>query len=231
MIIIRRAQERGYFDHGWLQTHHTFSFADYYDPNHMGFRNLRVINQDIVAPNTGFGTHSHHDMEIITYVLRGVVTHQDSMENKGTIKPGEIQCMSAGSGVRHSEMNQSKSEPLELLQIWILPEKKGLTPGYQQLAFKQQSPQFRLLVTPEPQQEGCVTIHQDVKMFTVSMVPQQKRVYTITPHRHVWIQMIKGQIDIDGKTLNAGDGAAVSEQKQLTITAVTDVEFLLFDLN
>jgi redox-sensitive bicupin YhaK (pirin superfamily) len=229
MISVRRSDERGYFNHGWLQTHHTFSFADYYDPNYMGFRTLRVINQDTVAPNTGFGMHSHHDMEIITYVLRGVVTHQDSMGNKGSIHPGEIQCMTAGSGVRHGETNQSRTEPLELLQIWILPEREGLTPSYQQLAFKQQQ-QFRLLVSPEPQQ-GCVTIHQDVKVFTATMIPQQKRVYTITPNRHVWIQMIKGQIDIDGKTLDAGDGAAVSEQKQLTITAQTDADFLLFDLN
>lgn len=230
MITVRRSDERGYFNHGWLQTHHTFSFADYYDPNFMGFRALRVINQDIVAPDTGFGTHSHHDMEIITYVLSGVVTHQDNMGNKGTIQPGEIQCMSAGSGVRHSEMNQSKTEPLELLQIWLLPEKKGLTPGYQQLAFKQQMPQFRLLVSPEPQQ-GCVTIHQDAKIFTVSMIPQQKREYTITSDRHVWIQMIRGKISLDGKTITAGDGAAVSEQKKLVIVAETETDFLLFDLN
>lgn len=230
MIKIRPSAERGYFDYGWLQTRHTFSFSNYYDPNYMGFRNLRVINQDIVAPGQGFEMHQHRDMEIITYVLRGAVTHHDSMGNKGVIHVGEIQCMSAGVGVRHSEFNDSKTEPLELLQIWILPDLKGLTPNYQQMQFKKAELQFRLLVSSDGRQNSLI-IHQDVKLFTATFPAGHNFEYRLAPNRYAWVQMIDGEITIDNKLLVSGDGAAISNQELVKFNAKQKAEFLFFDLN
>lgn len=230
MITVRRSDERGYFDYGWLKTHHTFSFNGYYDPDYMGFRTLRVINQDIVEPGKGFAPHSHRDMEIITYVLRGAVAHEDSMGNKGTIKSGEIQCMSAGTGVRHSEYNASKSEELELLQIWILPEEEGLKPSYQQIAFKKTTPQFRLLVSPDGQQ-GSAIIHQDARIFTVSLNEDENFSYEIMPGHYLWIQMIAGKITSNNQELTPGDGAAVTGETSIQVNAKQQCEFLLFDMN
>lgn len=220
MITLRKSESRGHFDLGWLDTHHTFSFADYYDPHHMGFRKLRVINQDIVQSHKGFPPHQHANMEIITYVIRGEVTHKDSMDNKTVIKPNEIQRMSAGTGITHSEYNRSDNA-LELLQIWILPDQKNLTPSYEQIQFTQ--PHNNLL-------EHSLSIHQDVKIFTGCIDENQHLNYLIDKNRHVWIQLISGQIDINHVRLEMGDGAAISNETKLDIKALEKSHFLLFDL-
>ncbi len=230
MIQIRRSIDRGYFDHGWLQTYHTFSFANYYDPHFMGFRELRVINQDTVSPGEGFGTHTHNDMEIITFVIRGAVTHRDSMGNHGVIRAGEIQCMSAGTGVRHSEFNDSKTEPLELLQIWIIPDQEGLTPSYQQMTYSQQISAIQLLVSPNAEQ-GSLKIHQDVKLFLINLTANEKREYSLAANRYAWVQIVRGQIKLNYKILNAGDGASISGETLLSFIAMEATELLLFDLN
>lgn len=230
MIQIRRSIDRGYFDHGWLQTYHTFSFANYYDPHFMGFRELRVINQDTVSPGEGFGTHTHNDMEIITFVIRGAVTHRDSMGNHGVIRAGEIQCMSAGTGVRHSEFNDSKTEPLELLQIWIIPDQEGLTPSYQQMTYSQQISAIQLLVSPNAEQ-GSLKIHQDVKLFLINLTANEKREYSLAANRYAWVQIVRGQIKLNDKILNAGDGASISGETLLSFIAMEATELLLFDLN
>ncbi len=220
MITLRKSESRGHFDLSWLNTRHTFSFADYYDPDHMNFRQLRVINQDIVQPHKGFAAHQHHDMEIITYVISGEVTHKDSMDNQTVIRPNEIQRMSAGSGITHSEYNLS-DELLELLQIWILPDQKNLTPSYEQIAFE--APKNNLL-------QHSLNIHQDVKIFTGCLDQVQHLNYLIDKNRHVWIQLISGQIDINNMRLERGDGAAISEEIKLDINAHQKSHFLLFDL-
>ncbi len=230
MIQIRRAIDRGYFDHGWLQTYHTFSFAGYYDPHFMGFRDLRVINQDTVAPSEGFGMHTHNDMEIITFVMRGAVTHRDSMGNHGVIRAGEIQCMSAGTGVRHSEFNDSKTEPLELLQIWIIPDQEKLTPSYQQMAYKQQPSGIQLLVSPDGQQ-GSLKIHQDIKLFLINLTANENHEHSLTANRYAWVQIVRGQIKLNDNILNSGDGAAVSDESLVSLSAMEAAELLLFDLN
>jgi redox-sensitive bicupin YhaK (pirin superfamily) len=221
MITLRHSKERGHAKHDWLETFHTFSFADYQDPNHMHFRNLRVINQDIVQPETGFETHSHHDMEIITYIIRGEITHQDSMGNKTIIKSGEIQRMSAGTGVTHSEHNYGKNI-LELLQIWIFPDQKNLTPSYEQLQFTK--PHNALLLHP-------LHIHQDVKIFTGQLDQQENIEYVIPENYHVWVQLISGKLEINDQLLNPGDGAAISDENKLMMTAHENSDFLVLVLN
>ena len=230
MINIRHSAERGGFDYGWLKTQHTFSFNGYYDPNHMGFRTLRVINQDIVEPGKGFDPHFHRDMEIITYILRGSITHQDSLGNTSVIKAGEIQRMSAGTGVRHSEYNSSPNEVLELLQIWILPDKIDINPSYEQISFPKTMPQFRLLVSPDGHQ-GSLSIHQDVKIFTVALTAGKKFSYDLMPQRFAWLQLINGEISLDDQIVAPGDGVAIGEQDVINLTANQPSEFLLFDLN
>src|SRR5688572_3230287 len=232
MIKIRRSNERGHANHGWLDTYHSFSFADYYDPQNMGFRDLRVINEDFVAPAQGFPTHGHRDMEIITYVIDGELSHRDSMGNGETIRPHEVQRMTASSGVLHSEYS-SPTDKTHLLQIWILPEKKNLQPSYEQKLFAPEEKQGRLrLVASRGGDEGAITINQDVNLYASILSKDEEVSFDIRPGRHAWIQLISGALEINGRTLNPGDGAAISEESALKIRAMQDnSEFLLFDLN
>jgi redox-sensitive bicupin YhaK (pirin superfamily) len=231
MIEIRNAKERGHADHGWLDSHHSFSFADYYDPRFMGFRQLRVINEDRVQPGKGFGTHPHRDMEIISYVLDGALAHKDSMGNGSTIRPGEVQRMSAGTGVTHSEFNHSPDGVVHFLQIWIVPEKEGLPPSYEQRTFPESERQDRLrLVAARDGREGAVTIHQDVDVYAALLRPKVSVVHSLRPGRHGWIQVARGAISVNGNRLVAGDGAAVSNEASLNIEAIEPSEVLLFDL-
>lgn len=230
MLKIRRAGERGGADHGWLRTSHTFSFADYHDPAHMGFRALRVINEDRVAPRTGFGRHGHRDMEIVSYVLSGEIEHRDSMGSAGVLRPGEVQRMTAGTGVMHSEMNPSDEE-LHFLQIWILPEKAGLEPGYEQRSFPEAERRgvLRLLVSPTGE-HGSLRIHQDAKLFGTLLSAGESVTHAIAPGRHAWLQVARGAVSLNGVELRAGDGAAVSDEERLVIEAREPAEALLFDL-
>lgn len=231
MITIRKSEKRGHFNHGWLDTFHTFSFADYYDPAQMGFHALRVINEDRVQAGQGFPTHSHKDMEIVTYVLEGALEHKDSMGNVGIIKPGEVQRMSAGTGVTHSEYNPSTAEMVHLLQIWILPEKKGLTPSYEQKTFSPGQKKGKLcLIASRDGQNGSVTVHQDVNLFSSLLDKGQTLDWAPATGRHTWVQVVRGEIAINQQSLRTGDGAAVSEEKNLKLMAKQDAEFLLFDL-
>ena len=233
MINLRPAAERGHFDHGWLNTWHTFSFADYFDPAHHQFRSLRVINEDFVNPGGGFGTHPHRDMEIVTYVLEGGLAHQDSMGNGSTIRPGDVQRMSAGRGVLHSEYNHSKDELVHLLQIWILPEKKNLEPSYEQKTFSDDDKRNRLrLVASRDGRDGSVTIHQDAALYG-SVLEQGKSLrHPLAPGRHAWIQVARGSVTVNGKKLDQGDGAAVSDEPTIELTgaSASPAELLLFDL-
>jgi len=231
MLRIRKADERGHFDFGWLNTYHTFSFDQYYDPNHMAFRSLRVINEDRVAPATGFPTHSHRDMEIITYILEGELRHQDSMGNGSVIRPGDVQRMTAGTGVAHSEFNASQSEPVHLLQIWILPNQRNLTPGYEQKAFgeDERRGQLRLIASPDGR-AGSVAINQDANLFASLLRPGDSVEYKMSPERHAWIQLARGAAMVNGEALSQGDGAALSEESSIRIDAEGPAEVLLFDL-
>jgi quercetin 2,3-dioxygenase len=232
MITIRRAQERGHFDHGWLDTYHTFSFADYFDPAFMGFRSLRVINDDTVAGQQGFGTHGHADMEIISYVVSGELTHKDSTGAGGVLYPGDVQHMTAGTGVRHSEFNDSNS-PTRFLQIWILPEKRGLTPSYEQTYFKEEERTNALrLIATKDQQDGALKINQDVKLYASLLEPGKSVSFDVAKGRYGWIQVANGSLTVNGKELKKGDGAAITEESKLEITSTGDAtaEFLLFDL-
>jgi redox-sensitive bicupin YhaK (pirin superfamily) len=233
MINIRPSNQRGHANHGWLDTYHTFSFANYYDPRFMGFRALRVINEDFVAPGQGFGTHGHNDMEIITVVLEGALEHKDSMGNKGAILPGEVQRMSAGTGVRHSEFNHSAKEPVHLLQIWIEPEKRGITPSYEQKAFSvdDRKNTLKLLATRDPK-NGAVKINQDASLLTSVLEPGKSLDYSLSQNRYGWLQLTRGSVTVNGKQLNAGDGAAIEKEEKLAIknTGSSEAEFLLFDL-
>ncbi len=231
MITLRPAAERGHFNHGWLDTYHSFSFADSWDPKHMGFRSLRVINEDRVAPQMGFGTHPHRDMEIITYVLEGALAHKDSMGTGSVIRPGEVQRMSAGTGVLHSEFNHSPSEKVHLLQIWILPERRGLQPSYEQKNFpaEEKLNRFRVIASHDGR-DGSVTIHQDAQL-SAAMVEEGKTVsYELGEGRYAWLQVAHGEITLNGKALKAGDGAAVEKENQIEITGREQSEILLFDL-
>jgi quercetin 2,3-dioxygenase len=232
MIKIRRANERGHADHGWLNTYHTFSFADYYDPQNMGFRDLRVINEDFIAPAQGFPTHGHRDMEIITYVIDGELSHRDSMGNGETIHPHEVQRMTAGTGVLHSEFS-SATDRTHLLQIWILPEKQNLRPGYEQKLFTPEEKQGRLrLVASKGGDDGSVHINQDVKLYASIVRSGEKVKHEPANGRHAWVQLISGVLKVNGEELHAGDGAAIGEETVLNLAAAEDgTEFLLFDLN
>ncbi len=230
MLEIRPSNERGGGDYGWLKTHHTFSFDHYRDPNWMGFRSLRVINEDFVAPSGGFPTHPHRDMEIITYVLEGALAHKDSLGNGSIIHPGDGQRLSAGTGVRHSEANPSPKEPVHLLQIWILPDRHGHTPGYEQKSFSDEEKRgrFRLIASPDGV-EGSVTIHQDAKLYVSLLSSGQQVEHELAAGRFGWLQVAKGAVELNGKALKQGDGAATDEPK-LAIKASEDSEILLFDL-
>ncbi|MBZ5569052.1 MAG: pirin family protein [Acidobacteriia bacterium] len=234
MITIRPAAERGHFDHGWLNTYHTFSFADYYDPKHTHFRSLRVINEDTVQPSGGFGTHPHRDMEIITYILQGALAHQDSLGTGSTIVPGDVQRMSAGTGVLHSEFNHSKDELVHLLQIWIFPGERGLKPSYEQKTFPAQQKLNRLLLVASPDaSDGSVTIHSDARVYGSLLEAGKSVKHELAKGRGAWIQVVSGAIEVNGKRLAAGDGASIEDDKLLTITGRSESktsEFLLFDL-
>ena len=231
MIVKRPAAERGHFDHGWLDTSHTFSFADYHDPARMGFRSLRVINEDRVAPGKGFGTHSHRDMEIITYVLEGTLAHADSMGNRSTIVPGDVQRMSAGTGVTHSEFNGQRDRPVHFLQIWLLPDRRGLAPGYEQKAIPEAEERGVLrLVASRDGREGSVTIHQDADLYASRLLPGERVKHALAEGRHAWLQMVSGRVELNGTALGAGDGAAVSQETGLEVVALEPAHFLLFDL-
>jgi redox-sensitive bicupin YhaK (pirin superfamily) len=229
MIEIRHGAERGHFNHGWLDTYHTFSFDRYYDPRFMGFRALRVINEDRVAAGRGFGTHPHRDMEILTYILEGQLEHKDSMGTGSVIRPGEIQRMSAGTGVTHSEANASKTEAVHLLQIWILPEAMGIIPSYEQKQIDREAMRGRLqLIAARQPAAAAVTIHQDVRLFA-TLLEAETVTHELTAGRYAWLQVARGSIELNGAKLSAGDGAAVSEAGTLRISG--SGEALLFDLN
>ena len=231
MITIRPTNERGRVQFGWLDSRYTFSFGSYYDPNHVHFRNLRVINEDFVQPGTGFGTHGHQDMEIITYVLAGEVTHRDSIGNVAVIKPGEVQRMTAGTGILHSEHNLSTDEVLHLLQIWIFPEKKGLEPGYEQKQFPvtQREGKWQLLASQDAR-DGSLLIYQDVNLYATYLSRGEAISYFLAPNRHAWLQVTKGKLSLNGRSLEAGDGVGVSNESELHLQAAVDAEVLLFDL-
>ena len=233
MITIRPAHERGHFDHGWLDSYHTFSFADYWDPRHMNFGPLRVINEDRVAPAMGFPTHPHRDMEIITYVLEGELSHKDSMGNGSTMRPGEVQRMSAGTGVRHSEFNSSDTTPLHLLQIWIIPSADGFPPSYEQKEFPTAEKLNRLRIVASPDgAEGSVAIHQDARVYA-SVLEKAKAVqHEVAPDRKMWIQVARGAVVVNGRELRQGDGAGIQNEPTLEITGASDspAEILLFDM-
>ena len=231
MIRVRKAAERGHFDHGWLDTYHTFSFGDYYDPAQMGFRSLRVINDDRVQPGTGFGMHGHRDMEIVTYVLDGGLAHKDSMGTASVIKAGELQRMTAGTGVRHSEFNPSDRERVHLYQIWLLPERRGLKPSYEQLAVgrEENRGRFRLVASPDGA-AGSLTIHQDARLYLASLLPGDGVAHRIEPGRAAWLQVLRGSVSVPGNDLAAGDGVAVTDENAIAVQANVPSEVLLFDL-
>ena len=234
MITIRPAKERGHANHGWLDTYHTFSFADYYDPKNVNFRSLRVINEDRVAPGYGFGTHPHNDMEIITYVLEGALAHKDSMGNGSAIVPGEVQRMSAGTGIMHSEFNHSKSEEVHLYQIWIFPEEKGIEPSYEQKFFSDEEKLNRLrVIASQDAEDGAVKIHQDARLLATLLEDGKSVTHELKKGRNAWVQVARGSVDVNGRTLAAGDGAAISGEEEVTLTGNTNgkkAEVLLFDL-
>jgi redox-sensitive bicupin YhaK (pirin superfamily) len=231
MIRVRKAGERGHFNHGWLDTYHSFSFAGYFDEEHMGFRSLRVLNDDIVAPGRGFGTHGHSDMEILTYVLEGALEHKDSMGTGSVLHPGDVQRMTAGRGVRHSEFNHSKEEPLRLLQIWILPGEPGLTPGYEEKTFstEEKRGKLRLIASPDGRDDS-LTIHQDASVYASILAPGVTADHSFEPGRHGWIQVARGRMKLNGIELGRGDGVAVSDENEIHMEGVEEAEFLLFDL-
>jgi len=231
MITVRRADERGHFDFGWLDTYHTFSFGDYYDPRQQGFRSLRVINEDRVHPGRGFPTHPHRDMEIITYILSGALEHRDSLGTGSVIRPGEVQRMSAGTGVTHSEANPSTTEPVHLLQIWLLPRERGIRPSYEQKAFADEEKRGRLrLVASADGRDGSVRIHQDAGLHAALLAPGQEVTHRLAPERAAWVQVARGAVTLNGQPFGQSDGAAVSEEAELVIAGVEPSEILLFDL-
>jgi redox-sensitive bicupin YhaK (pirin superfamily) len=234
MIDIRRNLDRGHAEHGWLESYHTFSFADYTDPRYpynMGFRALRVINEDRVQPAQGFGTHSHRDMEILTYVIEGGLEHADSMGHGSVIRPGEVQRMSAGSGVTHSEYNASRDALVRFLQIWILPERRGIEPSYEQKSFSEEARRGRLrLVASRDARDGAIKIHQDVDFYATLLEPHESAELGIAPGRHAWVQVVRGDVDLNGTLLGEGDGAALSDEPRAVLTAHDASEILLFDL-
>jgi redox-sensitive bicupin YhaK (pirin superfamily) len=231
MIRIRRARDRGRFDYGWLDTSHTFSFGRYQDPRHMGFRTLRVLNEDWVQAGKGFPTHPHRDMEIVTWVLEGALQHEDSTGNGGVIRPGDVQRMSAGTGIRHSEYEASGRDPVHFLQIWVVPERRNLVPSYEQkrLPLAERPNGWRLLVSPDGAQ-GSVRFHQDARIWGAQLEADRELTYRPARGRHVWIQVARGAIRLNDTALEEGDGAAVHDEERLTIVARDGAEMLLFDL-
>ena len=231
MITIRKSSERGHINFGWLDTYHTFSFDQYYDPDYMGFRSLRVINEDRVHPARGFPKHPHRDMEIITYILDGALQHRDSMGNSSIIRPGDVQRMSAGTGVSHSEANPSPTDPVHLLQIWILPKQMGLDTSYEQKFFADELKRNKLcLVASEDGSDGSVTVHQNVSLHAAVLDQGKEVSYELNPNRYAWLQVARGAVALNGMNLDQGDGAAISEETDLRITGRAPAEVLLFDL-
>ena len=231
MITIRKAEDRGHADHGWLDTRHTFSFADYHDPKHMGFRSLRVINDDRVAAGQGFGAHPHRDMEILSYVLEGALGHRDSTGTNGVIRPGDVQRMSAGTGVVHSEMNASKSEAVHFLQIWLIPGERGIAPGYEQKTFADADKRGRLrLVASQDGRDGSLTIHTDASVYAGLLGRGEVGELALAPGRHAWVQVARGRVRLGSNDLGEGDGAAISGEQRLAIEGLDDGEVLVFDL-
>jgi redox-sensitive bicupin YhaK (pirin superfamily) len=230
MIRLRPSDERGHFDHGWLDTFHSFSFAMYHDLDHMGFRDLRVMNEDRVHPGRGFGTHPHQDMEILTYVLEGALEHRDSLGNGTVIEAGELQRMTAGTGIQHSEFNASKTDPVHFYQIWILPERKGLEPGYEQRRIDAASENGLQLVASRTARDGSLTIHQDADVYRAFLTEGGETALSLRPTRHAWVQVVRGSVELNGHSLGPGDGAAVSEEDRLELVGQTEAEALVFDL-
>jgi redox-sensitive bicupin YhaK (pirin superfamily) len=231
MLTLRPAAERGHADHGWLDSHHTFSFANYYDPKHMGFRALRVINEDRVEPGRGFGTHPHRDMEIISYVLEGALEHKDSMGTGSVIKPGDVQRMSAGTGVTHSEFNASKTEEVHFLQIWLEPSQKGIQPSYEQKSFAAADKEARLRLVASPEgSEGSVTIHTDARLYAGLFGSGDQAKLSLAPGRHAWVHVARGRVRINERELEAGDAVAMSDESVVAIEGVDASEVLVFDL-
>jgi hypothetical protein len=231
MIRVRRSEERGLARHGWLESRHTFSFAEYRDPRHMGFRALRVINEDRVQPGQGFGTHAHRDMEIVTYVLEGALEHKDSLGTSSVIRPGEVQRMSAGTGVTHSEYNASRDALVHFLQIWILPQKTELAPGYEQRAFPREGRLGRLqLVASRDGRDGSVVVHQDASLYLSELEAGARISLPLAPGRHAWVQVTRGSVSLAGERLATGDGAAVSDEPRVELAGLERGELLLFDL-
>lgn len=231
MLKLRPAHERGHANFGWLDTHHSFSFGRYYDPEHLGFRSLRVINDDVVAPDAGFPFHGHENMEIISYVTEGALEHKDSMGNGSVIRPGDVQIMSAGTGVEHSEFNHLKDAPTHLFQIWIHPREDGLAPNYAEKHFEDAalSNQLRLIVSPDGENDSLL-IQQDASLYAARLAEGKSVAHTLAANRHAWVQVLSGDVVVNDKSLTAGDGLAVSEETTLDITATTDAEVLVFDL-
>ena len=231
MISLRKNTDRGHADHGWLNSWHTFSFAGYHDPEHMGFGDLRVINDDTVAPGQGFGTHGHRDMEIISYVLDGALEHKDSMGNGSVIRPGDVQRMSAGRGVRHSEFNGSQTEPVHFLQIWIEPNVTGIAPGYEEKHFTAGEKRGRLRLVASPDGgDGSVTIHQDTRVYAALLDGAETATHTLAPGRRAYVHVALGEVSVNGQALGAGDGARISGESQITFNNGKQAEVLLFDL-
>ena len=231
MIEVRHAKERGHANHGWLDTWHTFSFSNYYDPRFMGFRGLRVINEDTVAPGQGFPLHGHRDMEIISYVLQGGLAHKDSLGTGSVIRPGDVQRMSAGTGVRHSEFNASDKSPVHFIQIWVEPARTGIAPGYEQKAFAEADKRGRLRLVASPDgADGSLTIHQDARLYATILAPGQAVTHPLARGRHAWVQVTSGTLTVNGEPLAQGDGAAISAETSVSLTGETDAEALLFDL-
>jgi quercetin 2,3-dioxygenase len=231
MIAVRKAEERGASRISWLDSKHTFSFSDYYDTQHMGFRSLRVINDDTVAPAGGFGAHAHRDMEIITYVLEGALEHSDSLGTGSVIRPGDVQKMSAGSGIRHSEFNHSKTDPVHFLQIWIVPDRTGVKPAYEQINFSREAKLGKLLlVGSNEKRDGLIHIQQDAKLYVTVIEGTQRVEHTLANDRHAWVHVARGSVFVNGQLLKAGDGAAITAESKIEISAAPEGEVLLFDL-
>jgi redox-sensitive bicupin YhaK (pirin superfamily) len=231
MVRLRPSAARGHADHGWLDTRHTFSFAEYHDPQYMGWRSLRVINEDRVAAGQGFGTHGHRDMEILSYVVSGALTHRDSMGHAEALRPGEVQVMSAGRGVTHSEYNGSPTEPVHFLQIWILPDQAGHEPRYEQKAYPAEARQGRLCLVASPDgAQGSMMIHQDARVYATLPAPGETIIHPLADGRGVWVQVVGGAVTVNGVALAAGDGAAVEEEAEVALAASEAAEVLVFDL-
>jgi redox-sensitive bicupin YhaK (pirin superfamily) len=231
MMIVRPREERGHADHGWLDSHHSFSFADYHDPRHMGFRTLRVINEDRVEPGRGFGTHPHRDMEIVSYVLEGGIQHRDSMGTGSVIRPGDVQRMSAGTGVTHSEFNASKTDPVHFLQIWLMPSQRGIAPGYEQKTFSVEDKQGRLRVVASPNgRDGSVQVNTDATLYAGVFGEGERAELELPAGRHAWVQVARGNVRVNGTELREGDGASLSEESRVTVEGTSGGEVLVFDL-